>query len=383
MPETYIGKEQAFVKHTILETYLQRLFMIVGRNKETIINYVDCFAGPWQEDDENLSDTSIGVSLKQIVLCQKSLADQFARNVSFRALYIEKDPAAFGKLEFFLSQQSYPNIEFKCLNGDYTELLDEIVTWCGGYFTFFFVDPTGWQKVVGAKTMLPLLKLPKAEFLINLMYDFINRFVGLEKHSEDMLELFGEIPTFEDESPGQRQEILLAFFRRNLKNHYRGRTAYVSVEKPGKERVHYYLVYLTRHARGIDVFKTEAEGMEIVQRITQQECKLRRQIEQSDTIDMFGSGLEIALAQSEYSDNRYMAKQYLMSHLSKEPIVIDSDKWADFLEESDLYPGDFQMAMKELVKEGLVKNIDADVSRRSKKIIKPDWPNKSERWALV
>jgi len=383
MPETYIGKEQAFVKHTILETYLQRLFMIVGRNKETVINYVDCFAGPWQEDDENLSDTSIGVSLKQIVLCQKSLADQFARNVFFRALYIEKDPVAFGKLEFFLSQQSYPNIEVTCLNGDYTELLDEIVTWCGGYFTFFFVDPTGWQKVVGAKTMLPLLKLPKAEFLINLMYDFVNRFVGLEKHYEDMLELFGEIPTFEDESPGQRQEILLAFFRRNLKNNYRGRTAYVSVEKPGTERVHYCLVYLTRHARGIDVFKTEAEGMEIVQRITQQECKLRRQIEQSDTIDMFGSGLETALEQNEYSDNRYMAKQYLMSHLSKEPIVIDSDKWADFLEESDLYPGDFQMAMKELVREGLVKNIDADVSRRSKKIIKPDWPNKSERWALV
>lgn len=383
MPEAYIGKEQAYVKHTILRTYLQRLFMIVGRSKEIVINYVDCFAGPWQEEDDNLSDTSIGVSLEQMALCQKSLEEQFGRAVKFRALYIEKDPAAFEKLESFLLQQPYPEIETKCLNGDYTELLNKIVNWCDGYFTFFFVDPTGWQQVVGAKTMLPLLRLGKAEFLINLMYDFINRFVSLEKHAEDMVELFGEVPTFEDESPEQRQEILLALYRRNLKNHYRGRTAYVPVEKPGKERVHYYLVYLTQHARGIDIFKTEAEKMEIVQRITQQEYKLRQQINQSDTVDMFGDDVEMLLAQDEYSDNRYMAKQYLLSYLSEEPTIIDFDKWADFLEESDLYPSDFQIAMKELVKDGVVKNIDADTSRRSKKVIKPDWPNKSEHWVLV
>ena len=63
--------------------------------------------------------------------------------------------------------------------------------------------------------------------------------------------------------------------------------------------------------------------------------------------------------------------------------MIDVDKWAELLEESDLYPSDYQAAMKELVKEGLVKNLDADVSRRSKKVIKPGWANKSERWVLV
>lgn len=344
---------------------------------------MDCFAGPWQEEDDNLSDTSIGVSLEQMALCQKSLEDQFDRNITFRALYIEKDPVAFGKLESFLSQQSYSNIEVKCLNGDYTELLDKIVTWCGGYFTFFFVDPTGWQKVVGAKTMLPLLRLGKAEFLINLMYDFINRFVSIERHTKDMIEIFGEVPAFENESPEQRQEILLALYRRNMKNHYLGRTAYVPVKKPGKDRVHYYLVYLTRHAMGIDVFKSEAEKMEIVQRIMQQEYKLRRKVEQSGTSDLFGNDLEIPLQQNEFSDNRFMAKEYMLSHLSREPTPIDFEKWADFLEESDLYPGDFQAAMKELVKDGVVKNLDADVSRRSKKVIKPSWSNKSERWVLV
>jgi three-Cys-motif partner protein len=382
MPEAYVGKEQAYVKHTILKTYLQRLFMIVGRNKETVINYVDCFAGPWKEEDDQLSDTSIGVSLEQMALCQKSLAEQFSRNVSFRALYIEKDPVAYRKLEAFLSHDSYPSIEVKCLNGDYTELLDEIVTWCGNEFTFFFVDPTGWQKVVGAETMLPLLKLGKAEFLVNLMYDFINRFVKLEKHADDMIELFGEVPTFSAEPPERRQEILLELYRGNMKNHYCGRTTYVPVKKPGKNRVHYYLVYLTRHAMGINVFKNEAEKMEIVQRITQKEYKLRKQIENSYTGDMFGDEVGMPLIQDEYSDNKYAAKEYLLTQLSKKPTVIDHEKWADFLEESDLYPSDFQAAMKEFVKEGLIINLDADVTRRSKFIIKPNWREKSERWAL-
>lgn len=383
MPDAYIGREQAYVKHTILKTYLQRLFMIVGQGKEDIVNYVDCFAGPWQEEDQTLSDTSIGVSLDQMARCQQGLKETFRREVVFRALYIEKDPVAFEKLQHFLSQSPYPGIETACFNGDYTELLPEIISWCAGHFTFFFVDPKGWQKVVGAKTMMPLLQLEKAEFLINLMYDFVNRFIGVEKHTVDMMELFGEVPIVENESPEERQAVLLAMYRNNLKQHYRGRTTYVPIEKPGKNRVHYHLVYLTRHALGIGVFKKEAEKMEIVQRITQQECRLKRQIQQSDTVDMFGNDIEGSLTGEECGDNRMMAKQHLLSRLSKESTLIDYETWADILEESDLYPGDFQAAMKELVNEGLVKNIDADVSRRRKHIIKPDWPHKSERWVLL
>jgi len=382
MPEAYIGREQAYVKHTILKTYLQRLFMIVGQGKETVVNYVDCFAGPWQEEDKSLSDTSIGVSLDQMARCQQSLKDTFRREVLFRALYIEKDPVAFEKLQAFLSQSDYPGIETECFNGDYTEVIPEIISWCGSHFTFFFVDPTGWQKVVGAKTMMPLLQLEKAEFLINLMYDFVNRIVGVEEHTEDMLELFGEVPIVENANPEERRAILLAMYRNNLKQHYHGRTTFVPIEKPGRSRVHYHLVYLTRHPRGIDVFKTAAEQMEIVQRIAQQECKLRRQIQQSDTADMFGD-VEGALTGEECRDNRMMAKQYLLRRLSKEPTLIDYATWADFLEESDLYPADFQAAMKELVTDGLAKNLDADVSHRTKYIMKPGWPSKSERWTLV
>ena len=51
--ESYRNREQAYVKHHLLRAYLERLFMIIGRSQSTI-RYVDCFSGPWNEQDENL-----------------------------------------------------------------------------------------------------------------------------------------------------------------------------------------------------------------------------------------------------------------------------------------------------------------------------------------
>ena len=383
MPDAYIGREQAYVKHTILKTYLQRLFMIIGQGRESTINYVDCFAGPWKEEDDRLSDTSIGVSLSQMAECRQSLKTQFGKDVTFRALYIEKDHKAFRKLQAFLSEQDYPGIETMCLEGGYTSLLSEIVSWCNGHFSFFFVDPTGWQQVVGAKTMRPLLQLGKAEFMINLMYDFLNRAVTINRHADDMIELFGEIPDIEGTSSGQRKKKLLDLYRENLNKCYSGRTAYVPVLKPGQDRVLYCLVYLTRHAKGIDVFKTESEKMDITQRVLQQEVRLRKQSERTGMDDLFGGEAQIPLDESMDIDNRVIARQYLLSRLAKVPTLIDNNKWADFLEESDLFPSDLQMAMKELISDGLVKNLDAEVSKRRTKLIKPGHADKSERWILV
>lgn len=378
IPSNYIGKEQAYLKHTILKTYLQRLFMIVGQSRQQVFNYVDCFSGPWQESDTKLSDTSIGISLEQMAKCQEGLEKQFGRKVTFRALYVEKDPIAYKKLQNFLSENPYPNIVAESISGDFSEKTSDIVSWCGSNFSFFFVDPKGWRDV-GMSTLGPLLALDQSEFLINLMYDFINRFINFERHASDMIDLFGEVPIFTNEEPRERQSILLGLYRENLKNRYRGRTAYVSIEKPGKERVHYYLVYLTRHSTGLDVFKTEAEKMNITQMVVQNENKLRQQIEQSPIDDLFGVESRVSLEDSIIVDDRYSAKEFILKKLSLSSLLIDTENWADFLEETDFYPIDFQMAMKELVEKNKVINLDADVSKRTKKIIKP---RKRETWAL-
>lgn len=80
----YKGREQAYVKHRLLEAYLKRLFMIVGKFQKTIC-YVDCFAGPWEENRDDLMDTSIGISMKIMTECREALA-RTGIDVRFRAL---------------------------------------------------------------------------------------------------------------------------------------------------------------------------------------------------------------------------------------------------------------------------------------------------------
>lgn len=384
IPKEYQNREQAFIKHTILRTYLQRLLMIIGRN-ETTINYVDCFSGPWSEESNELEDTSIGISLQQMKQAAESLSVQFGRQVKFRALYIEKDKKAYGKLNEFLTGKDHSPIEVKCIHGDYTAHLDDIAWWTEGAFTFFFVDPKGWKRVINAPTLAPLLKLKKAEFLINLMYDFFNRAASMEEHAADAAELLSKPIVFcGTETSAERQQLIISSYREAINQIYGGKTTYVPVERPGKDRVLYFLVYLTRHPIGIMVFKEAAEEMLLVQRVTQFETRLRQQMESSVTQDLFAPDAEASpFSDITIEDNRISAKKYLMQRLSNIPLLIDYECWASFLQETDLYPSDFQLAFKELVKEGKVKNLDASVQRRTKRPVKPNWSNKSERWVLT
>src|SRR3990167_7241354 len=66
VPPRYWGREQAWIKHQLLESYLEKLMLIVcmaAKRQGTIeICYVDCFSGPWGTSE--LESTSIAVSLR-------------------------------------------------------------------------------------------------------------------------------------------------------------------------------------------------------------------------------------------------------------------------------------------------------------------------------
>lgn len=382
LPQDYIDRPQAFLKHTILETYLERLFMIIGQT-ETVINYVDCFAGPWSDENEELKDTSIGISINIMRKCVAALRKNHDKKVRFRALYIEKDKHAYARLKNFLNKQTDPSVEVNCLHGDYTGLLPDIMKWSETHFSFFFVDPKGWKGIIGAVTMKPLLERKNTEFLINLMYDFANRAANIEKHEPDMIELLGTRLSYAGtESVSQRQQKFLTLYRNNTNTVYHGRSAYVSINRPGTTKLLYFLVYFTRHPKGIIVFMEAAEKMMLAQRTTHQEVLILKQFKAAPMEDLFAT--DDSKTQCGYTlDNRYSAREFLLTKLSRLPLLIDNECWASFLEESNLYPTDFQLAMKELLKEKRVENMDEDVSRRRTRFVQPDWPSKSERWRLL
>lgn len=67
VPDAYRGREQSYIKHELLRAYLKRLFLIVGMGAHRLgvheLSYVDCFAGPWQDESRDLGSTSIAISL--------------------------------------------------------------------------------------------------------------------------------------------------------------------------------------------------------------------------------------------------------------------------------------------------------------------------------
>ncbi|MGA7875203.1 MAG: hypothetical protein WCA08_06030, partial [Desulfoferrobacter sp.] len=127
VPKSYHGREQGFVKHHLLETYLRRLFMIIGLHQKSI-RYVDCFSGPWQEGSADLHDTSIGIALENIMKCRDGLK-KLEKDITFHALFIEKDNDAFRKLCNYLAGIRQSEVATEAFHGNFFDLRKSILEW--------------------------------------------------------------------------------------------------------------------------------------------------------------------------------------------------------------------------------------------------------------
>lgn len=380
VPESYHGREQAFVKHHLLETYLLRLFMIIGQYQKNI-RYVDCFSGPWQEGSDDFQDTSIGIGLKIIQKCRERLK-QMGRNVTFHALFIEKDKSSFQKLQRYLAGIPQREVSTKAMPGNFFDLRGAILEWCGQEeFTFFFIDPTGWKEIVEIPTLAPLLRRPNSEFLINFMYDFLLRTHNQELHQEDMLAIFGEIPDTDGLTPEEREERLVSLYLKHLKEILparggRPRAVTVPVLKPTIDRTLYHLVYLTRHPKGITVFMEASEKLDLVQRQTREQAKQNKREARTHQMELFQS------AEGVHKQNRGTSaevKSYWLNRLTNFARQFGIEELADMLEETGWFESDLQAAFGELEREEKVKNLEATGKRRTKFVHFTENQNKGER----
>ncbi|ABQ26279.1 three-Cys-motif partner protein TcmP [Geotalea uraniireducens] len=386
IPAHYRGREQALIKHQLLETYLYKLFMIVGQHQPTI-SYVDCFAGPWQVASDDMSDTSIGRSLSTMKNCLESLRDM-GHNVRFRALFIEKDVTAYHRLRGYLDSLDTP-VETESFHGEFYNVRHKILDWCGpAGFTFFFVDPLGWKGIVEVPTLEPFLQRPNSEFLINFMFEFILRAHDIRKHEKDMIAIFGQVPQTDDMTPDQKESYLVNLYRANLKRvqPLRGgkpRSVTVPIQRPGKNRTLYHLVYLTRHPLGIVKFMEASEPLDFVQKAVRIQAKHDKKIETTGQCELFGALENVKIEQGNVPIS--VVKEYWLRQLTSQPQLFGIDKLADMLEETGWFESNFQEAFHELQREGKAKNLDdAEKSKRRKKFVHFDANrNCGERLAKV
>lgn len=373
VPDVYEGRIPALVKHALLKSYLEKLVLIIGMNGRAKghaeICYVDCFAGPWGSDDEKLDGTSISLSLKTLAACKEKLAS-LGVDARMRALFIEQEPGPFQRLSTYLRNDAPKSVEAMALKGDFVSLRSEILEWTGKEaFTFFFIDPKGWSPIV-IDVLTPLLQRPRSEFLINFIYEFINRTASMSQFKEAMRRLLGKVVTVGGKTPEERELALVGAYRDTLKTvvptwrkPFKARTAYVTVLHPEKARTKYHLVYLSCHPRGIIEFMNISQAVDIVQARVRLASQLAEQSSKAGTMDMF---VDHAVAEVDGSRSTpEEVDRFWLDYLSEGERKVDQVAFADILESTNWLPRELQASLARLIQCGSVVNLDATDKRRT------------------
>jgi three-Cys-motif partner protein len=311
--DLYAGRGQTLVKHSILQKYLERFAHIVCsvRSRWDSITYVDCFSGPWQQQSEQLEDTSFSIALGELRKARKTLAGQ-GKNIRIRCFFLEEDPAAYAKLKGF--SDAIQDAEIKTVNSKFEEAIPDILAFVkqdNRSFPFYFIDPTGWSGF-SMKAIAPLLA--HGEVLINFMMGHIIRFLDSDqgKTQESFKDLFGSLD-FKTKIQGlegqDREDAVVEAYIHSLRTTGGfSRTCNAIVLRPDEDRTHFHLIYATRSPKGVEVFKeAERKGMEVQEKARAKAALQRREAE-TGMMDLFG---EAGPSDTQHYDglrDRYLAK---------------------------------------------------------------------------
>ena len=375
IPAAYDGREQALVKHRLLEDYLEKLFLIIGMGSKNgggsiELCYVDCFAGPWGDPSEDMQSTSIAISLKTLDTCRQKLASMGVY-VKIRALYVEAKASSFRRLQAYLTTGTPRSIKSHCMQGDFVALREQILEWAGpDAFTFFFIDPMGFTPIA-VPILAPLVRRPKSEFLINLMYEHANRAMSIEAMRSTMATVLGEGLDVEGLTPQEREHAFVHAYRKNLKlcvpasKSRPARAAHARVLNPERDRTKYHMVYLTSHPKGV------VEVMEISEKADRLQSKVRAVLRDQKQVASKGTALLWAPGSMVDFDAGHASAaevdMFWQKFLSGGDRLIDMAMFADVLEETGWFEGDLQTSLVRLIKAGNVANRTADAGRRYKR----------------
>src|ERR1700745_1657507 len=140
--QNYAGREQSYVKHVFLESYLEALVFKTASAFDHIV-YVDGFAGPWQSANEQFEDTSFGIALNALRRAKQTWQGS-GRTVQMTALLVERDAKAFVQLAKIPAR--YPDIAVMTYPKDFMSVVPALLKEIPRHaFAFFLIDPKGWR----------------------------------------------------------------------------------------------------------------------------------------------------------------------------------------------------------------------------------------------
>ena len=286
----YRGREQTYLKHFFLERYLERVAYVIGFSQREFV-YVDGFSGPWKSQDEEFEDTSFIIAVKKLREVRDGLA-RAGKYPRIKCLFVEKNRAAFETLERAINNIS--DLEVRALRGEFESVIPDILRFVGNSFSLVFIDPTGWTGF-GLRVIEPVLRHRPGEVLINFMFDHINRFLAHPSREvgASIDQVFGS-SEWQGEMRGgkKREDTIIELYRDRLRT--TGQFQHVAstrILKPISDRSYFYLVYGTRHLKGLLEFRGVEKRFVDEQESVRFDAKQTHRIEQSGQQELFNSAV--------------------------------------------------------------------------------------------
>jgi three-Cys-motif partner protein len=338
----YQDREQSELKHYAIKLYLEAAARILGSAWD--LKYVDCCAGPWNSAKSDYSDTSFGIAFEILRATREELSSR-NRAPRVACLFIEKEKAPFSELDAFAKEKNTSEFNVLAKNWDFAEHIDEIVRYCSTPRTFPFVliDPWGW-KLAGISQISRLLKLKPGEVVINLMSSFITRFVNDD--ATDLSDLLGgDFPELRSLSGTELEFAVVRKYCDLIKRE--GDFSYVCalpVMKPDSDSFNFYLIYATRHAKGVEVFKRVEERTEKQTHVVRADVQKRQRQERTGNFELFEP--DVLYREHKYqqlaTDNRGRAQRRVLELLKTAREVSYDQCWAEALQYSAVYQADLR-----------------------------------------
>ena len=256
LPREYHDREQTFVKHIILRGYLQKVaYNILSAWDD--FTFVDGFSGPWEARSEEFADTSFGIAIEELREVREAFRLR-GKTKRLRCVFVEKDAEPFARLSGAAGEAS--DLHARAIHGTFEDNIPEVRRYVGSSFALTFVDPTGWN--IDLSRIAPLLR-QRGEVLINFMYEHFKRFVedARPEIRASYEKPFGGLPwrkMIDDEiaSGLSKEEAILEVFKAAVKEvcgfDY---VASARIRHRKLDKSHFYLVYGTRHPKGLEVFR--------------------------------------------------------------------------------------------------------------------------------
>lgn len=286
-PEYYEGRGPALVKHTFILSYLPTLIAKVASAYDQFV-YVDLFAGPWEERTADFSDTAFGIAL-DAMRGGKSVWKRNGRPVKMTAHLVDINPEAIAKQKQVAER--YPDIEVHHHQGMAEEKIQAVLNSLPhNAFCFVYIDPKG---VPDIRKFQAAIERPNTEVFLNFMYKFATRFANTPQMTTLGWLTEGE----EGESFRSDLALLSGVDRENALTDrarlvlarmggYRYSPA-ITVDEESMDRCRYKLIFLSRHHKGIFVFRNAQRAalqMQASNRSSQKSIKKARQTGMDDLL---------------------------------------------------------------------------------------------------